>query len=135
VDSGSKLVEAAGRKMGEVVDSIGRLTAVMGDVAQASREQTSGIEQVDLAMSQMDGVTQQNSALVEEAGAAAQSMRKQAQDLVAAVSIFKLGADEADAGAQTAAGVQAQRAAAQHWRTDAPASPVASDVRQPAIAA
>jgi methyl-accepting chemotaxis protein len=63
----------------------------MGEITAATQEQTSGIEQVNLAITQMDQVTQQNAALVEEASAAAQSLREQAGGLVEAVSVFKLG--------------------------------------------
>ncbi|HWI83615.1 MAG TPA: hypothetical protein VNT59_16410, partial [Ramlibacter sp.] len=68
-----------------------RVTDIMGEIAAASQEQTRGIEQVNQAITQMDQVTQQNAALVEEASAAAQSMREQAGELVQAVSLFKLG--------------------------------------------
>ncbi len=98
VASGSGLVAQAGGKMEEVVASIGRLAGVMADVALASREQNSGIAQVEQAMGQMDRMTQQNSALVEEAAASAESLRDQAQALVAAVSMFKLTADDAGRG-------------------------------------
>jgi methyl-accepting chemotaxis protein len=93
VASGSQLVAQAGGKMEEVVASIGRLATVMAEVAVASREQNSGIAQVEQAMAQMDRVTQQTSGLVEEAAASAQSMRDQAQALVTAVSMFKLAGD------------------------------------------
>jgi methyl-accepting chemotaxis protein len=69
------------------------VTDIMGEITQASREQSSGIEQVDQALTQMDKVTQQNAALVEEAAAAAQALREQADELVEAVAVFKLGSD------------------------------------------
>ena len=76
--------------MEEVVSSIGRVAAIMTDIAEASREQSSGIEQVGLAITQMDEVTQQNAALVEEAAAAAESLEEQARSLMDAVSVFRL---------------------------------------------
>jgi methyl-accepting chemotaxis protein len=91
VDAGAKLVDRAGATMEEVVDAIGRVTAIMGGIDSASQEQTSGIEQVNLAVGQMDQVTQQNAALVEEAAAAASSMLDQASHLAELVSVFKLG--------------------------------------------
>ncbi|NKE66169.1 HAMP domain-containing protein [Ramlibacter sp. RBP-2] len=90
VDTGSELVGQAGATMDEIVGSIRRVTDIMGEIAAASAEQTRGIEQVNQAITQMDQVTQQNAALVEEASAAAQSMREQAGALVQAVSVFKL---------------------------------------------
>ncbi|MGZ3241767.1 MAG: methyl-accepting chemotaxis protein, partial [Burkholderiaceae bacterium] len=90
VDAGAKLVDQAGATMQEIVDSIRRVTDIMGEITAASQEQTSGIEQVNVAISQMDDTTQQNAALVEEAAAAAQSMQNQANNLSMAVSVFKL---------------------------------------------
>ncbi|WP_338770651.1 methyl-accepting chemotaxis protein [Massilia sp. METH4] len=91
VDAGSKLVEQAGQTMSEVVQSIHRVTDIMGEITSASVEQSAGIEQVNQAIADMDGVTQQNAALVEEAAAAAASMRQQAEELAAVVAVFKLG--------------------------------------------
>jgi methyl-accepting chemotaxis protein len=90
VGLGTQLVDQAGATMGEVVDSVKRVTDIMGEIMVASLEQTSGIEQVNQAITQMDQVTQQNAALVEEAAAAAQSMQDQAGNLLQVVSIFKL---------------------------------------------
>ncbi|WP_347232092.1 methyl-accepting chemotaxis protein [Janthinobacterium sp. 17J80-10] len=90
VDTGARLVDQAGSTMNEILASIKRVTDIMGDITAASTEQTAGIEQINVAVSQMDQVTQQNAALVEEAAAAAQSMQDQAHGLSKAVSIFKL---------------------------------------------
>ncbi|NKE66167.1 HAMP domain-containing protein [Ramlibacter sp. RBP-2] len=90
VGEGSRLVADAGQTMQEVVASIRRVSDIMAEIAAASQEQTRGIEQVNQAITQMDQVTQQNAALVEEASAAAQSMRGQAGALVQAVSVFKV---------------------------------------------
>jgi len=90
VESGSKLVDLAGSTMDEVVDSIGRVTGIMSEITAASREQSNGIEQVNRAIIEMDNVTQQNAALVEEAAAAAGSLQDQAAKLSQVVSVFKL---------------------------------------------
>jgi methyl-accepting chemotaxis protein-1 (serine sensor receptor) len=90
VEEGSRLVGQAGETMNEVVASVQRVTAIIGDISVASGEQRDGIEQISIAISQMDSVTQQNAALVEEAAAAAESLEQQAASLAQAVSIFKL---------------------------------------------
>ena len=90
VDTGSALVTQAGMTMSDVVDSIQRVTDIMGEISSATLEQTSGIEQVNQAVSQMDQVTQQNAALVEEAAAAASALHDQAAALTAVVQVFKL---------------------------------------------
>ncbi|SCK05565.1 methyl-accepting chemotaxis protein [Vogesella sp. LIG4] len=90
VESGSRLVDEAGRTMEEIVTSIRRVADIMSEISSASIEQSSGIEQVNLAVSQMDENTQKNAALVEEAAAAAESLEEQAGVLLDAVSIFHL---------------------------------------------
>ncbi|MYM83332.1 methyl-accepting chemotaxis protein [Duganella sp. FT50W] len=90
VDAGGKLVDEAGVTMTDIVHSITRVTDIMSEIASASLEQSTGIEQVNSAISQMDEVTQQNAALVEEAAAAANSMQEQAATLSQVVSIFQL---------------------------------------------
>ncbi|HZG21315.1 MAG TPA: methyl-accepting chemotaxis protein [Herbaspirillum sp.] len=90
VGSGSKLVERAGTTMSEIVDSVQRVTQIVGDIADASEEQSTGISQVNQAISQMDQGTQQNAALVEEAAAAAQALQGQAEKLESVVAVFKL---------------------------------------------
>ncbi len=90
VQTGTTLVGDAGRTMSEIIGAVQRVTDIMGEIAAASHEQSSGIEQVALAVTQMDEVTQQNAALVEEAAAAAQSLEDQAGALRAAVSVFQL---------------------------------------------
>jgi methyl-accepting chemotaxis protein len=76
--------------MEQVVASIRRVTDIMGEITIASAEQTDGIEQVNQAIGEMDQVTQQNAALVEESAAAAESMQEQAGRLAQVVSVFKL---------------------------------------------
>jgi len=90
VDGGTKLVAQAGETMEEIVNSVKRVTDIMGEIAAASAEQSSGIDQINNAVTQMDEVTQQNAALVEQAAAAAESLEEQAQDLTESVSVFKL---------------------------------------------
>ena len=90
VQAGSVQVETAGRTMQEIQAVIERLTLLVGDIAAASREQVTGIDQVNTAVTQMDQVTQQNAALVEQAAAAAASLESQAQRLQSSVSAFRL---------------------------------------------
>ena len=91
VDSGSKLVETAGRTMEEVVTAVKRVTDIMAEITSASAEQSAGIGQIHEAVTQLDQVTQQNAALVEQAAAAAKSLEDQAQALVVEVSTFRTG--------------------------------------------
>ncbi|MFT5962653.1 MAG: methyl-accepting chemotaxis protein, partial [Burkholderiaceae bacterium] len=88
VDVGSKLVIEAGSTMGEIVDSVRRVTDIMAEIMSASVEQSTGIEQVNRAIGQMDQVTQQNAALVEQAAAAAESLQEQAGELARTVAVF-----------------------------------------------
>jgi aerotaxis receptor len=89
VDEGRREVAATGETMRLVVDSIERVAVLMGEIATASREQSTGIDQVTHAVSQMDQVTQQNAALVEQAAASAASLEMQAEGLVEAVGVFR----------------------------------------------
>ncbi|KVX22844.1 hypothetical protein WL03_05820 [Burkholderia ubonensis] len=90
IRSGSALVDEAGRTMTEVIGAVQRVTDIMGEIAAASEEQSGGIDQVARAVTQMDEVTQQNAALVEEAAAAAQSLDEQAARLRETVAVFQL---------------------------------------------
>jgi len=90
VDAGRELVSKAGATMNEVLASVGRVTDIMADITAASAEQSSGIEQVNRAIGEMDDTTQHNAALVEEASAAAQAMQDQAAELARAVRLFRL---------------------------------------------
>ncbi len=91
VAEGCQQVERAGSTMDEIVVNVRRVTDIMGEITLASQDQTSGIDQINQAMGQMDQVTQSNAALVEQAAAAAQSLESQAQGLVRTISVFKLG--------------------------------------------
>ncbi|WP_342304727.1 methyl-accepting chemotaxis protein [Burkholderia pseudomallei] len=104
VNNGSALVGQAGETMTEILQAVRRVTDIMGEIAAASEEQSSGISQVGRAVTQMDEMTQQNAALVEEAAAAASSLQEQAARLRESVSAFQVG-DGAAAGAGAAAGV------------------------------
>ncbi len=90
VAEGTRQVEAAGVTMDGILDAVHKLSSLVGEIATASHEQAAGIEQVNRAMAQMDQVTQQNAALVEQAAAAAGSLESQAQHLNQAVAIFRL---------------------------------------------
>jgi len=97
VERGSALVDRAGATMDEVVQSIKRVTDLMGEVDAASNEQSAGVAQIDQAVQQMDQTTQQNAALVEQSAAAAESLNQQARQLVESVAVFKLAPDTAAA--------------------------------------
>jgi len=107
VGAGNALVGQAGQTMQEVVTSIRRVADIIGEIAAASVEQSSGIEQVNQAITQMDQVTQQNAALVEEAAAASQSLQGQAHSLAQSMSAFKLPNEEARGSTAPAASAPA----------------------------
>ncbi len=90
VTQGTELVDQAGSTMTEVVSSIRRVADIIGEITQASREQSTGFSQVGQAVSEMDQSTQQNAALVEQSAAAAESLRQQADQLVRAVAVFQI---------------------------------------------
>jgi len=108
VDIGSKQVDQAGATMSEIVTAVKRVTDIMAEISAASDEQSTGIEEVNRAVIQMDDVTQQNAALVEQAAAAAESMQEQANALYVAVSVFKV------AGGKEAARRLAEKMADKH---------------------
>jgi methyl-accepting chemotaxis protein len=102
VQDGTGQVDRAGATMNDIVKSIGHVTAIMGEIANASEEQRAGIEQVNHAIVEMDRVTQQNAALVEQAAAAASAMQEQAGELSAVVGTFRLEQGERVARPQAA---------------------------------
>jgi methyl-accepting chemotaxis protein-1 (serine sensor receptor) len=135
VRSGSALVDQAGRTMEEIIGAVQRVTDIMGEIAAASEEQSSGIEQVARAVTQMDEVTQQNAALVEEAAAAAHSLEDQAAKLRATVAVFQIDDGPAPSSA-AAAPTRAKRAvrAAPAARAHAPApAPKSAPASAPAV--
>ena len=96
IDAGNAAVNAAGAGMGEVVASVRQVNDIIGAISAASAQQAAGIAEVNLALVQMDGMTQQNAALVEQAAAAAASLHEQTANLAHAVSVFRIG--EAETG-------------------------------------
>jgi methyl-accepting chemotaxis protein len=97
VQGGNELVARAGNAMAEIVESVRRVNEIMGEISAASTEQSSGIQQVSDTVTQMDQVTQQNAALVEEATAAARALEEQAVGMVRAVSVFRVDPQRAPA--------------------------------------
>ena len=111
VETGSRQVDEAGTTMTEIVQAVKRVTDIMAEISAASNEQGAGIEQVNQAIVQMDDVTQQNSALVEEAAAATESLKDQANNLMEAVSIFKLRNGHVHGLAESGQGIKARQPA------------------------
>ena len=118
VESGDALAQQASHTLGEVVTSVGEVTGIIDAIAAASAEQRAGIEQINEAVAQMDEVTQQNAALVEQAAAAASSLQEQTGQLVEAVSVFRVprahdaSREAAPAGASAGASAEPTRRAA-----------------------
>jgi methyl-accepting chemotaxis protein len=125
IGTGSTLVGQAGATMDDIVTRVKGVTDIMGEISAASREQSSGIDQVNQAVSQMDQTTQQNAALVEEASAASQAMQDQAAKLAELVGMFKLAA--------SGAAVYGHAAARTAQPPTTPAAPV--PVKRPRLAA
>jgi len=92
IDAGAKLVHSAGAAMGDIVNAVQRVTDIMNEIMAATHEQSAGITQINQAVHQLDQMTQQNAALVEEAAAAASSMKEQARDMSETVGVFRLAA-------------------------------------------
>jgi methyl-accepting chemotaxis protein len=103
VESGTQLVQNAGATMGEIVASVQRVTDVIAEISAASREQSDGIQQINAAVTQLDQMTQQNAALVEESAAAAESLRDQSGRLSEAISVFRLSSAQTPAAATAVA--------------------------------
>ena len=130
VGQGGKLVQQAGAAMTEVVDTVRGVTDVVSEISAASIEQSTGIEEINRAITQMDEVTQQNAALVEQAAAASQSLQEQAAKLAEVVSVFKLEAGQAGDARQAApAPAHAPARAPLHA---APVAPLRPAPRRPA---
>jgi methyl-accepting chemotaxis protein len=130
VEAGTRLVDAAGRTMAEIVQAVKGVSDLVAEIAAASQEQSSGIGQVNTAVTQMDRVVQQNASLVEEATAATESMKAQAAALLERVARFHLG--DGLAAAAPAKGVAAMREELPQW-TPPPSLP-AAPARGPAPA-
>ncbi|MFG6440675.1 methyl-accepting chemotaxis protein [Roseateles sp. LKC17W] len=102
VENGSRLVEAAGTTMEEIVASVQRVQDIIGEISSAATEQSDGIATVNTSVVQLDQMTQQNAALVEESAAAAESLKEQAQRLIEAVSVFRVSGHQTQAQARPA---------------------------------
>jgi methyl-accepting chemotaxis protein len=125
VAEGTKLVDESGKLLGNIVGSVKQVTEVMGEIASSSREQSSGIEQVNIAITRMDDVTQQNAALVEQASAAAQALSEQATNLSHLIARYRVDDD----------GLQAKPAAAPRPERRAPNRPLSGKPKPPASSA
>jgi len=112
VDTGSVLVESAGETMSDIVSAVTRVTDIMGEIASASDEQSRGIDQVGLAVTEMDRVTQQNAALVQESAAAAATLEEQASRLSQAVAVFRIRKEFAAAAVNVSTAAKTQPTAA-----------------------
>lgn len=137
VESGAALADRAGKTMTEVVNAIQRVTDIMGEISAASSEQSMGVAQVGEAVTQMDHVTQQNAALVEEMAAAASSLSAQAQELVDTVEVFQLDATPGilnPMSANSARGTTMHASAAQPAPKSAAARAAIAPSRRPAPA-
>ncbi|MYM26865.1 HAMP domain-containing protein [Duganella sp. CY15W] len=135
VGSGSALVNEAGETMHDIVNSVRRVTDIISEISQAGREQETGIEQINIAVAEMDTVTQQNAALVEEAAAASQAMQEQAVKLAEMVAVFQVAGSSAVARRQPAAARSTAVATTQPLRRPAPkaaAKPEAKPAAKPA---
>ncbi len=130
VDAGARLVDQAGATMDEIVASVKRVSDIIAEISVASAEQTNGIEQINVAIMQMDQVTQRNAALVEEAAAAADAMQHQGSVLVDTVSVFKIS-DEAARYADSADQIVKRKPVVKHA---APTRPKLETVRKPVLA-
>ncbi|ATD67645.1 methyl-accepting chemotaxis protein [Luteimonas chenhongjianii] len=133
VSEGAALAGQAGKTMGEIVSSVQRVTDIMAEIAAASQEQASGIEQVNQTITQMDETTQQNAALVEEASAAARAMEEQASSLAQTVSVFRLDGEPSIAA--PSASRKPAASAAPAARRPAPAARTARAKSAPAMEA
>ncbi|WP_420473043.1 methyl-accepting chemotaxis protein [Noviherbaspirillum sp. ST9] len=134
VNTGAELVNRAGTTMEEIVESVKRVTDIMAEIAAASNEQTAGIEQINLAIAQMDQVTQQNASLVEEAAAASESMQEQAGNLAQMVGVFRISGAHAVAVVRSPSPVRAP-APVKRKTPQVPAATVPSERRVPKVPA
>ncbi len=132
VDSGTHQVQAAGSTMTEIVASVQRVTDIIGEISAASREQSERIDSVNHSIAQLDQMTQQNAALVEESAAAAESLREQSANMASAMSVFKLDRQASRATTQAAAKV---RPATPRAATGSAARPLKPAAQAPAKAA
>jgi len=132
VKDGVELVNKAGQSLTEIVESIKKVTAVVGEIANASAEQATGLDEINKALTQMDEVTQQNSALVEENAATAKTLEGQAKSMDERVAGFRLRSGSANAEFRTATTAPAQPAAAVRSKSAAPKRPAPGKASAPA---
>lgn len=128
VDEGSRLVNESGETLKEIVNGVKKVTDIVGEIAAASQEQSDGIEEVNKAITQMDELTQQNAALVEEAAAASESLGEQADGLNTMMQFFRVDGSSAaslPSHAQPPAGMQERRSASRPWSAPAASTPAA----------
>ena len=128
IEAGSKQVKAAGETMAEIVASVRRVTELIAEISAASQEQSQSLSQVSDTVQQLEKVTQQNAAMVEQATAASASLEEQAQSLTRAVGTFKLAEEEQ-------AGVRGEKARARPVQAHVPNTAVLSKhAAKPAVA-
>jgi methyl-accepting chemotaxis protein len=135
VEQGSQQVGQAGQSMGEIVDSVRRVSDLIGEITASTTEQRDGIGQVNQAVANLDQMTQQNAALVEQASAAAASMSEQAQRLAQAVSVFNVGAYASHAAAPARRGNSGARPAPAPAPRPVAAKPASKPLPPPAAKA
>jgi methyl-accepting chemotaxis protein len=133
VDQGSKLVNRSGETLQEIVSSVKKVSDIIGEINSASEQQAAGIDQINSAVAQMDKGTQENAAMVEEAAAAAESMREQAQSMAELMSFFRAGDGDGAATASPAAPSNGRSPGA--GRGKAPGPGAATPARKPAATA
>ncbi|NIK02512.1 methyl-accepting chemotaxis protein [Xanthomonas cannabis] len=134
VAEGSTLVHSAGATMSDIVAGVQRVTDIMGEISAASQEQSKGIEQVNLTVTQMDETTQQNAALVEEATAAARAMEEQSVQLTEAVAVFKVDGGVTRPARALAAVAPARKPGSGKAKTTAPATSTRHVIKQAHVA-
>ncbi|MGE3479782.1 MAG: methyl-accepting chemotaxis protein [Gammaproteobacteria bacterium] len=127
VEAGTELVNVSGQTLMEIVNGVGKVTAIVADIAAASREQSAGIEQVNQAVMQMDDLTQQNAALVEEAAQTSRTLEDESKGLIQMMDFFQMACAP---GARAAAPVRRPAAAKAAGRDSAPQRPAESAHRQ-----
>ncbi|WP_082532755.1 methyl-accepting chemotaxis protein [Pelomonas sp. Root1237] len=131
VENGARLVQTAGTTMGEIVSSVQRVQDIIGEISSAATEQSEGINSVNTSVVQLDQMTQQNAALVEESAAAAESLKEQAQRLVEAVAVFRVAGSEPQRRASVPAPTKAHAPAP---KAAAPKAPFKAAAPKPAAA-
>jgi len=131
VTEGTKLVDESGKALGEIVIRVKKVTDVMAEIASSSREQASGIEQVNKAITMMDDVTQQNAALVEEASAAAQALTEQASNLTQLIARYRVGEGSAEQAPRAAPRPATTHVAAPAAERRAPNRPLTGGKKKP----